>query len=100
MVITGPIFESTGDQVNYRVIGRDRVAVPTHFFKIVVDTHDKDHLDALAFMLPNKNLAGRNYGEFLVSIREIEARTGLNFLSALPLEVQSGLESRKADRVW
>jgi endonuclease G len=99
-IITGPIFNPDGDHVSYRVIGRDRVAVPTHFFKIVVDTHDKDHLDALAFLLPNKDISGRNYREFLTSIREIEGKTGLDFLSALPSEVQNRLESNKADKVW
>ncbi|MBW2063347.1 MAG: DNA/RNA non-specific endonuclease [Deltaproteobacteria bacterium] len=99
-IITGPIFAIQGNRVSYQVVGENHVAVPTHFYKIIVDASNPNRPEALAFMLPNENLSGRSYREFLTSIDEIEKATGLDFLSALPVAVQESLESEKASRIW
>ncbi len=99
-IITGPVFSATGDSVRYRLIGSNRVAVPTHFFKIVVDSNNPDNIEALAFLLANSNLSGHNYNEFLTTIDAIEASTGLDFLSALPVTIQQQVESYLPDSVW
>lgn len=99
-VITGPVFAVEGDTVNYQVIGDNAVAVPTHFFKIVVDNGNPNAVEALAFLLPNRSLSGHSFDEFLVSIDEIEKATGLDFLSALPSQVQKQVESNARDSVW
>jgi endonuclease G len=99
-VITGPVFAVENRTVNYKVIGNNNVAVPTHFYKIVVDAKDPQHIDALAFLIANKDLRGHDYSEYLVSIDDIERATGLDFLSALPLDVQEKAESRKPTTVW
>ncbi len=99
-IIIGPIFAVEGNQVRYEVIGDNHVAKPTHFYKIIVDTNNPESVEALAFMLPNERLSGRNYSEFLTTIDEIEAATGLNFLSALPVAVQNAVESRRATEIW
>ena len=70
-IITGPIFAVEGDRLSYKVIGGNHVAVPTHFYKIIVDAKSPDSLEALAFMLPNENLSGHCYSEFLTTIDEI-----------------------------
>jgi endonuclease G len=99
-IIIGPVFAVQDNQVRYRVIGDNNVAVPTHFYKIIVDANDPERIEALAFLMPNERLSGRHYREFLASIDEIETATGLNFLSELPLAVQSALESQTATEVW
>ncbi|MCH8203866.1 MAG: DNA/RNA non-specific endonuclease [Candidatus Hydrogenedentes bacterium] len=99
-VITGPAFVPEDGEVSYEVIGEGNVAVPTHFFKIVVDANDADNIQALAFLLPNERTVDRDIGDFLVSIDHIEALTGLNFLSALPDDAQGPLERNSADDVW
>jgi endonuclease G len=99
-IITGPVFAVDQGQVCYKVIGTDHVAVPTHFYKIVVDANNPQKMEALAFLIPNENLTGRKYSEFLVSIDEIEAATGLDFLSALPAAIQNTVESHKAASIW
>ena len=100
IIITGPVFAVDSNRVSYEVIGGNNVAVPTHFYKIVVDANDPDNVEALAFLMPNTALSGREYTEFLISIDEIEEATGLDFLSALPEDIQEEVESNKADRVW
>lgn len=99
-IIIGPVFAVEGNKVSYDVIGSNHVAVPTHFFKIIVDTNSQGNLEALAFLMPNVNLSGRHYTEFLTSIDEIEKATGLDFLSAVPVDQQNALESREMGRVW
>lgn len=98
-VITGPVFAVDGDKVSYRVIGDNHIAVPTHFYKIVVDTNNPE-VEALAFMMPNNDLSSNNYRDYIVTIDEIEKATGLDFLSALPVDVQNDVESQKAESVW
>jgi endonuclease G len=100
-IITGPIFDvGTDNMVTYRVIGQGNVAVPTDFYKIIVDANDPDNVEALAFKLPNERLSGRDFREFLTAIDEIEAATGLDFLSALPADVQDEVESQAAPEAW
>ncbi len=99
-VITGPIFQVAENEVRYKTIGEDHVAVPTHFYKIVVDTSNPENVDALAFILPNVKITGQDLNQFLVSIDEIEADTGLDFLSRLPDDQERRLEARKAERLW
>lgn len=99
-IITGPIFAVDNDQVTYDVIGENNVAVPTHFYKIVVDNNDPDNVQALAFMMPNENLSGHNYSEYLTRIDDVESAAGIDFLSALPAAVQHTVESTRADDVW
>ncbi|MCK4512374.1 DNA/RNA non-specific endonuclease [bacterium] len=101
-VITGPVFEVDDGAVTYDVIGRNNVAVPTHFFKIVVDTKPDGGPEALAFLLPNEDLDGRSFEEeeFRASIDDIEKATGLNFLSGLTTMEQKSVESEAADEVW
>ncbi len=95
-IITGPVFAPDGDNtVSYKVIGENQVAVPTHFFKIVVDSQGDEPV-ALAFLMPNRALFGREFAEFIVSINDIEAITGLDFLSSLPDDIEESLETAVA----
>jgi endonuclease G len=99
-IITGPIFMVQGGHVSYQVIGTKQVAVPTHFYKIVVDANNMNNIEALAFIMPNRDLGDSDYSEFLSSIDQIEEATGLDFLSALPDGVQRDIESQVPPDVW
>lgn len=113
-VIMGPIFDviereegadtdapiNYSGTVTYHVIGEGAVAVPTAFFKVVVDVTTPNEPKAIAFIMPNRSLADRDLEEFLVSIDEIERRTGLDLLSAMPEDVQNVLEREPADALW
>lgn len=75
VVITGPVHTAKDE-----TIGPNNVADPGFFYKII---YDPRRIRAQAFIMPNRNLKGRKIDEFSVSIREVEDRTGLQFLSAL-----------------
>ena len=94
-IFTGPIYSPEDDAT--RRIGPNRVAVPTHFYKVIFDPV---RIEAIAFLMPNEKLTGRELAEFVVAIREIEALTGLDFLSAINADVQMMIETNRAERVW
>lgn len=58
-VCTGPLYlprrEADGkNYVRYQVIGGNSVAVPTHFYKVVVCESSDGHLDMESYVLPNQ----------------------------------------------
>ena len=99
-IIVGPVFGTKDGSVSYKVIGRGNVAVPTYFYKIVVDANNPNDIKTLAFLMPNANLSNHRIDEYLTSIDEIELATGLDFLSALPLTTQATVESKRAPSIW
>ena len=92
-IFTGPIYASGSP----KTIGPNHVAVPTHFYKIIFDPV---RVEAIAFIMENKPLKTKDLPAYLVSIDEVEAQTGLNFLSNIDEPVQQLVESKKATEVW
>lgn len=92
-VIAGPVF---GEKPAWL---RRRVAVPEGFFMIVVD-ESEGRVRAQAFLFPQEIPERADLADFVVSIDEIEQRTGLDFLSDLPDDVEDALEAKRASRVW
>ena len=97
-VITGSTFDRDGDGVRdddsvaLRMAsrnGKTRVAVPSHFYKILVHQMDDGRVEILAVMMPNDktNLDGaeaiRYIEDHLVSVADIEQLTGLNLFPAV-----------------
>ena len=115
IVICGPVFEArnsvyniprqfhTSKQMIYNVAGENNVAVATEFFKIIVDMRNPDNPDVLAFLMPNiPTTEGpeRKIEKYLTSVDNIEKLTGLDFLTALPDQVQDSIESKVAQHLW
>lgn len=92
--ITGPMFwdpreddpSTARGYVNYKSIGKNHVAVPTHIYKIVVARrHNPAGWDAIAFVVPNKPYdKSVNWTPFIKSISWIQKRAGITFLPGLP----------------
>jgi len=92
-IYTGPIY----DTVTPSRIGPNQVAVPTHFYKVVFDPV---RVDTIAFVVPNAPQSNRRIEEFITSVRDIETRTGLDFLSKVNPEVQRLIEEAVAPGLW
>lgn len=88
-VITGPIFDPAAGEPQF--IGSNRVAVPTHFFKVILTTLDHHHT-AYAFILPNTSETLAPLHTFATTIRNVEQQTGLDFFSFLPDKEENRLE--------
>ena len=92
-IYTGPIFETP----KVAKIGPNQVAVPTHFYKVVFDPV---RVETIAFVVPNAPHPNRKIDEFITSVRDIEQRTGLDFLNRISPAVQALIEESVAASLW
>jgi endonuclease G len=92
-VMTGPIFIGK----NIKTIGPDKVAVPIAYYKIVVSCNTKlTSLDAITFIMPNKDISGTSLEGYISTINEVEKETDLSFLNKLAAAIRKPLEIKKA----
>ena len=84
-VYTGPLFlpQQGADgkrYVKYQVIGENDVAVPTHFFKLIIAEKKEGGLEQMAYILPNA-LIDKNIPleQFKVSLEKLEKASGIVF---------------------
>lgn len=95
-IITGCLFlDSLDRQTAPRVfIGLNRVAVPTHFYKVILCESDAGPRQMYAFVLANNAAAipGKP-GEYLRSVDAVEAISGLDFFSSLDDGEEDRLEA-------
>ncbi|KAJ8577719.1 hypothetical protein ON010_g1488 [Phytophthora cinnamomi] len=92
-VITGPLFlpkknKRTGEyEVSYPVLGTppDAIAVPTHFFKVVLgEKRGGDGFATAGFILPNKAIPeNKDLRDFQAPLDVIEKQAGLIFFDRL-----------------
>ncbi len=91
-IITGPIFEGPP-----KTIGKNNVAVPSHFFKIIFDPIQ---VEAIAFIMPNRRLETSHLPKHITSVDAIEVRTGLDFLSRLEDGIEDRIEGIIQQHLW
>lgn len=101
-VFVGPAFQETDSSgmMKFKLIGKSRVAVPSHNFMILVTRDAAETMDAIAFMMPNAKAKNDKLPSFITSIKEIERITGLDFLDSLPDEQEDELENKRPDALW
>lgn len=93
-VISGGILTDK----NLKTIGKDKVSVPNAFYKVLLD-YTKPEIKAIAFLVPHKD-SKRPLYEFVVSIDELERKTGIDFFPALPDEIEHKLEASSSYKGW
>ncbi|MEO2055330.1 MAG: DNA/RNA non-specific endonuclease [Nitrospira sp.] len=91
-IITGPIFEGPP-----KTIGKNNVAVPSHFFKIIFDPIQ---IEVIAFVMPNRRLETKDLPKQITSVDAIEGRTGLDFLSRLEDGIEERIEGMTQNQLW
>ena len=88
-IVTGPVF--SGNKIKM-TIGKS-VAVPDYIFKVILDPKTQA---SIAFMVPNIPLSQKVLPNYIVSVRDVEMATGLNFHSKLPVETQERIETKRS----
>lgn len=91
-IYTGVLFQ--GDRIS--TIGNS-VPVPTHFYKIM---YDPKRERAIAFLLPHRRILTRDLDLYLVSVDQVEERTGFDFLSNLSDSTEEVIEAKIPRRQW
>ncbi|XP_066500318.1 endonuclease G, mitochondrial [Hoplias malabaricus] len=85
-VVSGPLYlprqEPDGKMyVKYQVIGKNNVAVPTHFFKVLILENRRGEVELRPYVMPNMPVDDKIPLErFLVPIESIERASGLLFV--------------------
>ncbi|MGB0555331.1 MAG: DNA/RNA non-specific endonuclease [Alphaproteobacteria bacterium] len=117
-IITGAIFDKDGDgkrdsdHLTNRMVSNDglaRVAIATHFYKILVEDKGDGKFDAISFILKHDedrvsgNPARQELKDGLSAIDEIEAITQYNFFPTWEKAASQAiiqLESSKRSTLW
>jgi endonuclease G len=76
-VVTGPVLNTVE-----RSIGKNEVAIPAYYFKVVVDLSPPGH-GMIAFLLPNEG-SGNELSNYVISVDSLEAFTGYDFFNSAP----------------
>lgn len=92
-IYTGPVY----DPAKTETIGLNRVAVPVALYKVVFDPKTQE---AIAFMMPNRPLVTKDMPKYIVSVREVENATGLDFFNTFNRATQDSIEVGKATSIW
>ncbi|KAK3863708.1 hypothetical protein Pcinc_030546 [Petrolisthes cinctipes] len=88
-ICTGPLFLPRREEdgklyVKYQVLGQNHVAVPTHFFKVVVCESKTGELSLESFVLPNITIDdGTPLSTFHVPTDVVERASGLLFFDKI-----------------
>ncbi len=92
-IITGGVLKD-----GLRTIGDENVSVPNEFYKIILD-YSKPDVKAIAFLMPNEN-GNKALYKYVVSIDRIEQKTGIDFVPALPDDIENELEAKSDYKGW
>ncbi len=92
-VVTGPLFEFKPKSFKTRFLN-----IPKFFYKLIF-YKDKYEVKVLAYLLPNE-VSKRPLSDFLVTVDEIERRSGIDFFKNLPITTQNKIESQIDTGAW
>ncbi|HEU4496681.1 MAG TPA: DNA/RNA non-specific endonuclease [Flavobacterium sp.] len=81
-----------------KTIGREKVAVPGYFYKILLQENGGDY-KMIAFLMPAE-MSDRPLYEYAVAVDEVETITGIDFFPALPDAVENELEKSSNYKSW
>lgn len=92
-IVCGPIYENE----NPRLLGRNKVMVPSAFFKVVYRPLPKPC--AIGFIFHN-NGSSQPWRQQAVSVDEVERHSGINFFHELPNDVEDSVEAMEDLKDW
>ncbi|EMY3482844.1 DNA/RNA non-specific endonuclease [Flavobacterium psychrophilum] len=92
-VVTGGVLTN-----NLERIGKEGVAVPNYFYKILLD-NSRGEYNVIAFLVPHE-ASQKSLDSFVVSIDKIEKMTGIDFFPNLPDGIEKRLETSHDFKGW
>ncbi|EME0136358.1 DNA/RNA non-specific endonuclease, partial [Vibrio parahaemolyticus] len=90
-VVTGPIYQG-----NEGTIGNG-VVIPSAFYKVILDPSFDE---AIAFIVPHRDVSSSELTNFITTIDEVERQTGLDFFAQTPDSIEDNMESVKWEEMW
>ena len=92
-VVTGGVLNG-----NLQSIGYEDVTIPSYFYKVLLDYHNGSY-KMIAFLVPHEDSDMPLY-EFVVSVDELEQRTGIDFFPAMNDKEETRLEKNSDYKDW
>ena len=86
LIVTGPVI--TNDM---KYIGKNRVAVPNAFYKVICYHTGKEY-KGIGFIFENRNYKEKLKKSMAVSIDRIEEVTGIDFFPSIPDKEEAYME--------
>ncbi|WKY12974.1 hypothetical protein Q1695_004079 [Nippostrongylus brasiliensis] len=100
-ILTGPLYlphksDDGNNYVTYKVIGANNVAVPTHFFKVILAETSPGNFEMECFVLPNQVIPdSTELSTFYVPREMIERSGGFLVFDKLPKEKLKKINGKK-----
>ena len=91
IVATGPILEKQPEE--YSTIGQSKVCVPEYFYKVLLAKDKDGNWQSIGFIIPNEK-SEQDIFSYKVCVNEVEAKTGIEFFSALDDSIEEEVESQ------
>lgn len=93
-VVTGPVLEN-----GLSTIGKfNRIAVPREFYKVILYVKPP-YIKGVAFVMPNQFIENK-LSSYVVSIDEVEKKTGIDFYPMLPDSIENKVEQQSRVSEW
>jgi len=92
-IVTGPILNDDLVKVERSA---NRMSLPKYHYKVALDLKNGR---AIGFLMPNE-ACEKPIEAYSLSVNEIEAKTGLDFFSAVPDEIEEKIESNSDYIAW
>ncbi len=78
---------------------KNKVTIPTNFWKIVIAVPNGENINKnsriVAVDMPNVDgIGSKNWRDYQTTVQQIEQKTGYNFLTVLPADVQNALKTK------
>lgn len=105
-ILTGPLYlphkaEDGNNYVRYKVIGTNNVAVPTHFFKVILAEVSPSCFEMECFVLPNQVIPdSTELSTFYVPLEMIERSGGFLIFDKLPRDKLKKVNGKKTGGFW
>lgn len=89
-VVTGPVLTDGP----YETIGKNEVAVPKQFYKVLLCVDSNGYCNPIAMVIPHDADRKTDLEVFFCSINDVEAITGLDFFPLLDDAIEEIIESK------
>ena len=93
-VLTGPVLHGAVERLS------SGVAVPPAFYRIWLDRDEAGNRHALAFLVPQDVRGDEPLSGYVLTVRQLEESTGLDFFAALSRDEQEKLENVAMPAYW
>ena len=90
-VFSGNLFLDQDNKIiePSKFIGLNDIAVPTHFFKVILFRIKRSNYFMEAYLIPNQKKISINYADYLISVNQLEKITKYKFFPKLDLDEQT-----------